>query len=101
MSELKVDEFQIRSMAENYADNENSCYTNDYKGFIAGFNKCLEVINEDLANGANASDCGLYLQRVSISEAEYCDHDWQTIECKAVNMNICRYCTKCELFEQY
>lgn len=40
-------EKQIEKMAREYAEEQNSCYTNDYYGFIAGFEKCLQIINEE------------------------------------------------------
>lgn len=34
---------QIEKMAEEYAEEQNSAYTNDYYGFIAGFEKALSL----------------------------------------------------------
>jgi len=36
---------QIQEMAEGYAEEQNSAYTNDYYGFIAGFEKALSLLS--------------------------------------------------------
>ena len=35
-------------LAEQYADEQNSAYTNDYYGFLAGFSAKEEIIKETL-----------------------------------------------------
>ena len=40
---MKITEKQIEEMAKEYAENENSAYTNDYYGFINGFKKALTL----------------------------------------------------------
>ena len=42
---MKISEQQIEEMAKEYAENENSAYTNDYYGFISGFKKALALYN--------------------------------------------------------
>lgn len=37
---------QIEKLAKEYAEEQNSAYTNDYYGFIAGFKKAFEL-NKD------------------------------------------------------
>ena len=39
-----ISEKIIETLAEEYAQEENSCYTNDYYGFIAGFKKAVELL---------------------------------------------------------
>lgn len=34
---------QVEKMAKEYAEEQNDCYTNDYYGFIAGFEKALSL----------------------------------------------------------
>lgn len=36
---------EIQKMAEDYAKEQNSAYTNDYYGFIAGFEKAFSLFN--------------------------------------------------------
>ena len=38
---MKITKKQIEEMADEYAEGENSAYTNDYYGFINGFKKAL------------------------------------------------------------
>lgn len=40
---MKITEKQIEEMAKEYAESENSAYTNDYYGFINGFKKALSL----------------------------------------------------------
>jgi len=40
---MKITEKQIEEMAKEYAESENSAYTNDYYGFINGFKKALTL----------------------------------------------------------
>ena len=37
-------------LAEQYAEEQNSAYTNDYYGFLAGFEKAIERVKEYLFN---------------------------------------------------
>ena len=34
---------EVEGLAEQYAEEQNSAYTNDMYGFIAGFEKCIEL----------------------------------------------------------
>jgi hypothetical protein len=42
---MKFTEEQIEKMANEYAEEQNSAYTNDYYGFIAGFKKALNLLS--------------------------------------------------------
>jgi hypothetical protein len=37
-------------LAEQYANEQNSAYTNDYYGFLAGYNSAIEKVKEYLFN---------------------------------------------------
>ena len=39
-----ISEKVIEALADEYAQEENSCYTNDYYGFINGFKKAVELL---------------------------------------------------------
>lgn len=40
---MDIKKSEIQKMAEEYAEEQNSAYTNDYYGFIAGFEKALSL----------------------------------------------------------
>lgn len=39
-----IEEKEIEKLAEAYAEEENSAYTNDFYGFINGFKKAVELM---------------------------------------------------------
>ena len=43
-------------LAEQYAEEQNSAYTNDYNGFINGWDSAVEKIKEYLFNTAESQD---------------------------------------------
>ena len=45
LDNMNISKEEIEKLAEEYAENENSCYTNDYYGFINGFNKALSLLD--------------------------------------------------------
>jgi len=47
---MKITEKQIEEMAKEYAESENSAYTNDYYGFISGFKKALTLYGVSISN---------------------------------------------------
>lgn len=64
---------QIEQLAEQYAKEQNSCYTNDYYGFIAGFEMALSKLHQPTVS-VSVFDCRhIFLQH---------DSQWQK-------------CTKC------
>lgn len=40
---MDIKKSEVQKMAEEYAKEQNSAYTNDYYGFIAGFEKALSL----------------------------------------------------------
>lgn len=41
---MKFTKEQIEKMATEYAEEQNDCYTNDFNGFVAGFERATELL---------------------------------------------------------
>lgn len=59
---------EIETLATEYAEQENSCYTNDFFGFVSGFEKAIELLGKLNEAGAKGSEAGVKSARAA-SEA--------------------------------
>lgn len=71
---MRITEKQIEEMAAEYAESENSEYTNDYYGFINGFKKALTL-------------CGVELEVA-------CEHKYKDNVCDNRGVRKCLVCSK-------
>jgi len=44
---MKLTKEELEKLATEYAENEDCAYSSDYFSFINGFNKAVELMNED------------------------------------------------------
>jgi len=51
-----INNTNIQELADHYATEENSAYTNDYYGFIAGFNAALEQLSKEYTEISLSTD---------------------------------------------
>ena len=77
---MKITEKEIEKLADEYATEQNSAYTNDYYSFIAGFEKAMELLNPKptliicpLCRGENQ-----YIKTTDGYKCAYtdCNHEW-------------------------
>lgn len=53
---------EIEELAKAYAENENSSHTNDFYGFVNGFEACRDKVAETINNTPNDADLGRKLR---------------------------------------
>ena len=41
---------QIRMLSSQYAEDENSCWANDYKGYNKGMKECINITKKNINN---------------------------------------------------
>jgi len=58
---MRTDE-EIQELAREYAENENSAYTNDYYGFVNGFKAGLDEIVKIIEDNPNDGDLGAVIR---------------------------------------
>jgi hypothetical protein len=48
--QVEISEDVIKTLANQYAESESSCFTNDMYGYINGFKKAMSILNPTLFN---------------------------------------------------